>query len=196
MEGRSALELISYLIFVVSAWGISRATYLLYFHPLACFPGPYKAVILPWWLYFLSKSGQTEEALEDLHKKYGMCHQEFLPRYADSSADTRALRIAPNELHISDPALYHTIYSQRYTFTKQSHFYDAFNTPHSVFVETDKDLHRVRRKMLGSFFSKMSIRSMQGILFAKVTILCKRLSETKHDGAINLYHAFRYQSTT
>jgi len=66
--------------------------------------------------------------------------------------DTRALRIAPNELHVTDPALYHTIYSQRHTFTKQQNFYDSFNAPHSVFVETDKDLHRVRRKLFRDFF--------------------------------------------
>lgn len=142
----------------------------------------------------MSKSGQTEEALERLHKKYSMHAPSsvFTTKDLQCKTDTRALRIAPNELHITDPALYHTIYSQRYTFMKQQHFYDAFNTPHSVFVETDKDLHRVRRKMLSNFFSKMSIRSMEGIMVSKIAFLCKKLSETKDDGAINLYNAFRY----
>ncbi|KAF1936129.1 cytochrome P450 [Clathrospora elynae] len=45
--------------------------------------------------------------------------------------------------------------------------------------------------MLSNFFSKLSIRSMEGILVSKITVLCKRLSETKDDGAIDLYHAFR-----
>ncbi|OAL43320.1 cytochrome P450 [Pyrenochaeta sp. DS3sAY3a] len=175
LGGRSAAEVSAYLIVSGFAWGIVRAIYLLYFHPLASFPGPYQAIFSTWWLYAVSKSGQTEEVLEQLHKKY----------------NTRALRIGPNELHITDPGLYHTIYSQRHTYTKQQYFYDAFNTPHSVFVETDPNLHRVRRKMLSNFFSKMSIRSMEGILASKIQLLCKRLSETKGDGPINLYHAFR-----
>ena len=106
--------------------------------------------------------------------------------------DTRVLRIGPNELHITDPTLYHTIYSQRYTFRKQKSFYDSFNTPHSVFVEDDRDLHRVRRKLLSNFFSKTSVRAMNQTLITKANMMCDRMSEMKGDGAINLYHAFRY----
>ncbi|KAJ4316651.1 hypothetical protein N0V94_005332 [Neodidymelliopsis sp. IMI 364377] len=173
LGGHSASELFAHLTLTVVSWGVFRAVYLLYFHPLASFPGPYKAALSTWWLYGVSKTGRTEELLEELHK------------------NTRALRIAPNELHITDPRLYHTIYSQRYTYTKQKFFYDGFNTPHSVFVETDKDLHRSRRKMLNNFFSKASVRSIEGILKTKIAVLCNRLSETRGDGAINMYHAFR-----
>lgn len=73
---RSTLEICFYLVFFVSAWGFFRAVYLLYFHPLASFPGPCKAALSTWWLYILSKSGQTEEVLERLHKKYSM-YQPF-----------------------------------------------------------------------------------------------------------------------
>ena len=72
LEDRFALALGFYLVFFVSAWDLSRAIYLLYFHPLASFSGPYKAALSIWWLYTLSKSGQAEEVLERLHKKYGM----------------------------------------------------------------------------------------------------------------------------
>lgn len=75
LGGRSALELVVYLVFSVLAWGLFRAVYLLYFHPLASFPGPYQAALSTWWLYALSKSGQTEEVLEHMHKKYSIYHQ-------------------------------------------------------------------------------------------------------------------------
>ncbi|CAN9099470.1 unnamed protein product [Alternaria alternata] len=124
--------------------------------------------------------------IREMRNKNGFPEQNI-----DDEIDTRVLRIGPNELHITDPTLYHTIYSQRYTFPKQRSFYDAFNTPHSVFVEHDGELHRARRKLLSNFFSKSSVRAMNKILLAKVTIMCNRIDEMKGNGAINLYHAFR-----
>ncbi|KAB2102850.1 hypothetical protein AG0111_0g8982 [Alternaria gaisen] len=171
----SFLELTIFIISLAITLGSFRAVYLVYFHPLASFPGPYKAIFSSWWQYPLSKHGTIEEVLEHLHRTY----------------NTRVLRIGPNELHITDPMLYHTIYSQRYTFPKQKSFYDAFNTPHSVFVEHDGELHRARRKLLSNFFSKSSVRAMNKILLTKVTIMCDRIAEMKGNGAINLYHAFR-----
>ena len=35
---------------------------------------------------------------------------------------------------------------------------------------------------------------MNKILLTKVTIMCDRIAEMKGNGAINLYHAFRYQN--
>ncbi|OBR07631.1 Cytochrome p450 [Colletotrichum higginsianum IMI 349063] len=171
----SVFEVATLFIAISLFWGSFRAIYLLYFHPLASFPGPRRAALSTWWLYSQSKSGRAEEIFEELHKKY----------------NTRALRIAPNEIHITDSALYHTIYSQRHTFTKQAHFYSAFMKPYSVFVETDVELHRQRRKQLSNFFSKMSIRSIEGILLSKVATLCKRISETRFNGPVNFYQTFR-----
>lgn len=106
--------------------------------------------------------------------------------------DTRALRISPNEIHISDSTFYHTIYSQDHSFEKPEFFYGAFGTPHSVFVETDKGLHRARRKQLSSFFSKTSIRGMQGFLRGKVERLCALLTEMSDQGPVNINNAVRH----
>ncbi|KAI4958932.1 hypothetical protein J4E86_002652 [Alternaria arbusti] len=144
LETRSCSELAASIFLFALALGFLRAVYLLYFHPLASFPGPYQAALSNWWQYSLSKTGQQEETLEQLHRSYG----------------TRTLRIGPNELHITDPALYRTIYSQNYAFPKSKSFYDAFAAHHSVFVESDKELHRVRRKLLSNFFSKTHIRCL------------------------------------
>ncbi|KAI4943432.1 hypothetical protein J4E91_009341 [Alternaria rosae] len=144
LETRSFSELAASIFLFALILGLLRTVYLLYFHPLASFPGPYQAALSNWWQYTLSKTGKQEETLEQLHKAYG----------------TRALRIGPNELHITEPRLYHTIYSQSYAFSKQQYFYEAFGAPHSVFVEGNKELHRVRRKLLSNFFSKTHIRCL------------------------------------
>lgn len=106
--------------------------------------------------------------------------------------DTRALRISPNEIHISDSTLYHTLYSQDNSYEKPEFFYSAFGTPHSVFVETDRGLHRARRKQLNSFFSKTSIRGMQDVLRGKLDQLCALLTQMSDQGPVNIYNAVRY----
>ena len=191
LETRSCSELAASIFLFALALGFIRAVYLLYFHPLASFPGPYQAALSNWWQYSLSKTGQQEETLEQLHRSYGKSHDESHGQALTISTGTRTLRIGPNELHITDPALYRTIYSQNYAFPKSKSFYDAFAAHHSVFVESDKELHRVRRKLLSNFFSKTHIRSMEKTLLSKATLLCDRISETKGNGAINFYYAFR-----
>ncbi|KAF2851805.1 cytochrome P450 [Plenodomus tracheiphilus IPT5] len=166
---------IAWIVILSIVYLITRAIYLLYLHPLAAFPGPRRAALSSWWVYGITKTGRIEQNLELLHKKY----------------NTHALRIGPNELHLTDPQLYHTIYSQKYVYPKDSSFYDGFNTPHSVFVESDRELHRQRRKKMNAFFSKASMRDLQGIMIEKIALLCDRISGEKNNAPIHMYQAIR-----
>ncbi|KAJ5660993.1 cytochrome P450 [Penicillium longicatenatum] len=62
-----------------------KKLYYYYFHPLSSFDGPLAATSFQQWLSEISK-GFPEKELERLHEKYR----------------TKALRVAPNELHITD----------------------------------------------------------------------------------------------
>jgi hypothetical protein len=84
LEKCSSLELATYLILFTLILCLIRAVYLLYFHPLASFDGPYKAVLSTWWQYPLSKSGKIEEAFEQLHQKYSMFYNKTLKQAIDS----------------------------------------------------------------------------------------------------------------
>jgi hypothetical protein len=179
---------------------VLRAVYLLYLHPLASFRGPRRAALSEWWLYSVAKTGRPEEILEQLHRKYSMCPcpvcvyvcvAQLALIASGPFTDTRALRIGPNELHLSDSTLYHTVYSQGHSFAKHAHFYDAFGTVPSLFLERDRDRHRQRRKALGRFFSKASIRGMQRLLSAKVEALCDLISAKANEGPVNFYNAAR-----
>lgn len=74
LETRSFSELAASIFLFALILGVLRAVYLLYFHPLASFPGPYQAALSNWWQYTLSKTGKQEETLDQLHKAYGMSH--------------------------------------------------------------------------------------------------------------------------
>ncbi|KAF7171749.1 hypothetical protein CNMCM5623_004041 [Aspergillus felis] len=135
---RFLLEKSLLLIFIsfVGVYAITRALvtfYRLYLHPLAAFKGPRAAAISRNWLYkVLTSPSLPETVFDKLHTEYG----------------AKAVRIGPNELHLSDVSLYKTIYNQTTPYLKEHGFYDGFLTPHTIFAETDPQLHKDRRKML------------------------------------------------
>jgi hypothetical protein len=77
------------------------AIYRRYFHPLSKYPGPFFASITRWWMVTQIFEAKHERNIRALHKKYGPI-----------------VRIAPNEVVISDPEAVKTIYSTTGGFTK------------------------------------------------------------------------------
>ena len=92
------LLLCSAIVFVI----VLKATYNLYFHPLAKFPGPRLAAASSWWeVYVELVRGQPWSLrLVELHEVYGMLFEGLIPRIADIdevySGDI--VRIGPNEV--------------------------------------------------------------------------------------------------
>lgn len=101
------------------------------------------------------------------------------------------LRIGPNELHISDVEQYRIIYSQSKPFPKYGTFYEAFNTPHTVFTETDRDMHKERRRLLNPLFSRVGVFKLEPVIHEKVGIMLKKIDHLKESQSINVYDAFR-----
>ncbi|CAG8153215.1 unnamed protein product [Penicillium nalgiovense] len=148
-------------------------------HPLCKFPGPVAACRSETWLYQMTKSDFQEENFEKLHEKY----------------NTQALRIGPNELHISDVNLYKVIYGQSSPFPKYAPFYEGFNTPHTVFAECDPLLHKQRRRMLNPLFSRVGLFKMEPVIQQKIKILVEKIRLLAGNGPVNVYDAFRLMTT-
>ncbi|KAJ9482048.1 hypothetical protein VN97_g11399 [Penicillium thymicola] len=121
----------------------------------------------------MTKSDFQEENLEKLHEKY----------------NTQALRIGPNELHITDVNLYKVIYS------KSSLFYDGFNTPHTVFTECDPLLHKELRRMLNPLFSHVGLFKLEPIIQQKINMLVEKIHSLAGNGPVNAYDALRLMTT-
>ncbi|KAF5580075.1 cytochrome p450 [Fusarium pseudoanthophilum] len=152
-----------------------RATYMLYFHPLSKFPGPRSAAISRKWQAKIVNKGFPEKEYERLHKQFG----------------TRALRIGPNHLHITDTSLYKVIYSQTNAFPKEKAFYDTFESHHTTFSETDAQLHKQRRKLLSPLFSKSGVSKLEPLILEKVKETKEKVQRISHRGPINAWPAFR-----
>lgn len=108
-------------------------------------------------------------------------------------ADTKALRIAPNELHITDTSLYKVLYRQSNPFPKQESFYLGFLADEpTVFTEVDAGKHKERRRLLNPMFSRTGVVQLEPLIKDKLQQLESKIDRLCLAKPINMNSAFRY----
>ncbi|KAJ5921026.1 Cytochrome P450 E-class group I [Penicillium verhagenii] len=122
------LKLLSLL--TIAYW-ILWIIYTRFFHPLARFPGPFWASVSRAWIVCSVASGDPHGTQRLLHAQYGPI-----------------VRIAPNELAISDPEAIKVIYGVNSGFVK-SDFYLSFRAPYIM----DHKIHAMRRRIVNSTYT-------------------------------------------
>ncbi|KAJ6076156.1 cytochrome P450 [Penicillium canescens] len=95
----------------------------------------------------------------------------------------------------SDVEKYRTIYSQSNPFPKYGPFYEAFNTPHTVFTETDAKRHKERRRLLNPLFSRAGVFKLEPIIHEKLCTMANKIIRLQESHLINVYDAFRCLTT-
>ncbi|KAL6246705.1 hypothetical protein RBB50_006012 [Rhinocladiella similis] len=166
------------LVLAVSAWVVLHATYNVYFHPLAAFPGPRLAAATSLYKAYIDVVAKTGfvQALEKLHAQYG-----------------NVVRVGPNELHFSNPEVYHEIYNANNRWDKEKNLYHSFGEDRSSFGFLEYKDAKPRKDILARVFSKKAITEAEGLVREKVVALCE--SFRRHtDSPVNLYYAFRCMS--
>ncbi|KAK0103363.1 hypothetical protein ONS95_005389 [Cadophora gregata] len=134
----------------------------LYFSPLSSVPGPKLAAATSLYEFYYNvvKGGKFFLKIQELHEEYGPI-----------------VRLGPNEVHISDPTFYSTIYSLTDKRNKAARLYrNAFWGRTSSFSTLDHDLHRLRRGMVNQFFSMAKIRTFAPWIQERVDLLCERFN--------------------
>ncbi|KAL7785169.1 cytochrome P450 [Trichoderma ceciliae] len=141
-------------------------------------PGPLIARFTPVWYWYLSWKGIECRVIAALHEKYGP-----------------AVRVAPNEIDISDGAAIHPIYVENGGFMKSSIYrnFDINGFP-TNFSVVDHAHRATRAKAVASLFAHQAIASskpaMQKIIDATVAELERRKS-TAAGRPIDVYNLFR-----
>lgn len=103
------------------------------------------------------------------------------------------IRIAPDELSFSDPAVIKEIYSQGTPFMK-SPFYNGLNEGiPNLFDGIDREAHRQRRKLLGNAFAKSSIVQSEPLVAEQIRKFMGWV-ERKEGTVMNVYAWFRMLS--
>ena len=126
---------------------LSLITYVIYqriFNSLASIPGPFLASISRLWLAQKYWRGDYHRTAMKLHATYG-----------------EIVRIAPNEVSLSDPDAIRTIYGQARFY--KGMWYSGLNAKADFNLLGQMDPHRNRqgRHMLGPIFSMKSIRESE-----------------------------------
>ncbi|KZL87489.1 cytochrome p450 [Colletotrichum incanum] len=131
-------------LFLISSLAIPFVylVFNVFFHPLRKVPGPWKAIASPLWLWYHSYIGDETTSIARLHSLYGP-----------------VVRIAPNDVDISDGAALAPIYSEKGGFLKApcySNFdFDGHPTIFSALIPAHRS---IRAKAVVSMFSPVSIR--------------------------------------
>jgi hypothetical protein len=168
-------------IIAVLLW-IASAVYLCLFHHYADIPGPFWAKVTRLWLATQVLHGNIDKKQRELHRKYG--RMDFLLSNTQIldliHFKGRVVRIAPNEVSISDPEALKTIYAVNAGFTKTD-FYTPFaahispNEDH--FTQRDEKLHAYRRRFVNNLYSLTSILESEEFVDS-----CTRAFMTRLDG--------------
>ena len=102
------------------------------------------------------------------------------------------VRIAPNEVHLSDPNNYDKIYNVTGKFYKDPAFYDVLGNQWSFFSIASNELHRQRRAPLNPFFSRRTVFELEDIVQDKVAKLCRIIQGGIEKGVpVDLHAGFR-----
>lgn len=168
-------------LIVVLGYAASKGIYRLFFHPLRSFPGPKLAALTYWYemYYDIILDGQYANRLKVLHKQYGPI-----------------LRISPEELHVSSPDFYNTVFApppdpktrQAPKRHKWKRYVGIFGHPDlSAFGTIDHDKHKMRRGVMDRFFSPAMVKKVAPtIILDKVETLCRRITEEACKGSVQI----------
>ncbi|KAI3397374.1 hypothetical protein diail_10824 [Diaporthe ilicicola] len=152
----------------VTIYVLAKCAHLLFFHPLAKYPGPRLAAVTQLWQIWLSFTGRQCFIMTDLHRKYG-----------------DVVRVGPNALSFSTPQSYRDIYGHvrhgkdRFLKTK---WYEA-DEPRIVRVR-DPIVHAEQRRILSHAFSSRALRDQEAVVHRYVDLLLKQLNALGDGGRI------------
>ena len=139
----------------------SLLLYRAFLGPLRSVPGPLICRLTSLWTYWHSYIGDECTQINALHARYGS-----------------VVRIAPNELSLSDGAALAPIYAEKGGFLKAPCYANFDIEGHETIFSTRDPAHRaVRSKAVVAMFSTSSIRAGSAAIEGCVTRLMERMRE-------------------
>ncbi|KAF2997744.1 hypothetical protein E8E14_004496 [Neopestalotiopsis sp. 37M] len=133
-------------------------------------PGPFLAKVTDLWRLFDHWRGTHVETQRALHEKYGP-----------------AVRIGPNAVSLSDPALLKTVYSTRGEFAKSDHYSVTDGSAHgqrvsTIFSTRSHAFHTQKTAPIAKLYSLPSMLRMEHLADRALTTLCSHLDDQFVEG--------------
>ncbi|KAI0107510.1 cytochrome P450 [Nemania sp. FL0031] len=147
----------------ISLYAATRCIYLLYFHPLAKFPGPRLAAVSNLWYAYHWLSGRYPFAIEKALEKYG-----------------DIVRVAPNDLVVFTPKAFTDVYSPQYNgleVFRKTDFQNRGDNLGGIVWEEDPVRHREVARKLAPAFSRRMMRTMEPIMHKHMDYFVARMKD-------------------
>ncbi|KAF3766843.1 cytochrome P450, partial [Cryphonectria parasitica EP155] len=145
---------------------VARCVYLLYFHPLARYPGPKLAALSEAWHNRNMTCGRGCFNVRELHHKHG-----------------DVVRLGPNRLSFATPQAYRDIYGHvkhgQDRFLKNKWY--ELDEPRIVRVR-DPIAHAEQRRALSHAFSARALRDQESVIHRYVDLLMEQLARLGNGG--------------
>lgn len=141
------------------------ATYRIFWHPLAKYPGPLLAKLTGFYMVWHAVCGRNTFVRHSLHQKYG-----------------QVVRVGPDELSFSDLSSIKDIYGQSSQLClKASVFYRGFTITgtESVFSSLDRHVHSRMRRLLAPGFSQNGVLQFQDDINRHINQFLSRIQESR-----------------
>ncbi|RMZ77241.1 hypothetical protein DV738_g4521, partial [Chaetothyriales sp. CBS 135597] len=152
-----------------------------YYTPLRQIPGPLYAKFTHLWLKKAVLSGRRLHYIHELHQKYGP-----------------VVRIAPNEIDISDPAMFKEVHKIGGGFTKDP-WYQSFRTgdTHDVFSMIDIKEHSQRRKLFAPLWTNSALHAnWERAVYEKVQVAVSQIKrEIATTGHADIFKWWTFMTT-
>ncbi|GAB1208252.1 hypothetical protein APSETT445_006993 [Aspergillus pseudonomiae] len=161
-----AISIVQLIIFSL----ILRSIYRLYFDPLHHIPGPKLAAISHAYEFYhdVIRGGLFVWEIEKMHEKYGPI-----------------VRINPREVHIKDPYFYDELYAPANGMRdKDAKSVVIFSSPTALVATVGHHTHRMRRKLLNSFFSRRSIERIEPVIHESLSRFLDGLTTAYKEGSV------------
>lgn len=102
------------------------------------------------------------------------------------------VRITPDEVHLSDPDNYDSIYYIGSNYAKAEPYYGSMSCGYSGFTTMSNEEHRPKRARLNPFFSKKKVISYEDMIQLNAKKLCDLVAKKFEAGqAMDLHHGYR-----
>ncbi|KAI0142808.1 cytochrome P450 [Xylariaceae sp. FL1272] len=163
-----SLKPVVLLLLLASFYAPCRVIFLLYFHPLAGFPGPRLAAISNVWYAYHWLSGRYAWATEQVLRKYG-----------------DVVRIAPNELLFFTPEAFMDIYTphvKNHETWAKTDINDRGDKHGGILWERDPVRHRQVAKQLAPTFSSKSTRAKEPRIHEHINFFVSQMTKYGKDG--------------
>ncbi|BCS21764.1 uncharacterized protein APUU_22196A [Aspergillus puulaauensis] len=171
------------LVLGIAGYTVTLVVYRLWLSPLSGFPGSplAKTTFLYEFYYDWIKPGLYCKKIHEMHQKYGP-----------------VIQVTPEELHVDDPAYFAKLFVSG--GVRKSDAYPGFTRGTGFEDYTDMirthDIHRFIRAPAQQFFSRSSLKQVEGRLVGCIKTLCQRLEEYKDTGKpVNMSNALYSLST-